>query len=257
MYPYFKIPKPSFMPDEDNIIPILELDWFEDDITSRVGAVVGKTDTAGLATELEDTESPINLIETFMKSIGEETTPAATEKLSAEVTETSASANAETKETSGITSIYGKEDGKTIEVVEESVQALVEKEEVDLKYYSIIYNLIDDVKSAMSGMLSPDVQEKITGVALVQEVFRSSKLGSIAGCKVEDGAVKRNLPIRVLRDNIVIYEGELESLRRFKDVVTEVKQGVECGIGVKNYNDIKAGDRKECYEKITVARFLA
>jgi translation initiation factor IF-2 len=136
-------------------------------------------------------------------------------------------------------------------------KALVEKEEVDLKYYSIIYNLIDDVKSAMSGMLSPDVQEKITGVALVQEVFRSSKLGSIAGCKVEDGAMKRNLPIRVLRDNIVIYEGELESLRRFKDVVTEVKQGIECGIGVKNYNDIKSGDRIECYEKITVARFLA
>ncbi len=138
-----------------------------------------------------------------------------------------------------------------------AAKALVDKESVDLKYYSIIYNLIDDVKSAMSGMLSPDVQEKIVGVAHVQEVFRSSKLGSIAGCKVEDGTMKRNLPIRVLRDNIVIYEGELESLRRFKDVVTEVKQGIECGIGVKNYNDIKSGDRIECYEQITVARFLA
>ena len=138
-----------------------------------------------------------------------------------------------------------------------SARALVSKEKVDLKYYSIIYNLIDDVKLAMSGMLSPDVQEKIEGVALVHEVFRSSKLGSIAGCKVEDGLMKRNLPIRVLRDDVVIFEGELESLRRFKDVVTEVKQGLECGIGVKNYNDIKPGDRIECFKRVTVKRTLA
>ena len=100
-------------------------------------------------------------------------------------------------------------------------------------------------------------KRKLKVWALVHEVFRSSQLGSIAGCKVEDGLMKRNLPIRVLRDDVVIFEGELESLRRFKDVVTDVKQGLECGIGVKNYNDIKPGDRIECFKRVTVKRTLA
>ncbi len=127
---------------------------------------------------------------------------------------------------------------------------------VDLRYYSIIYEAIDDVKAAVSGLLSPDVKEKIVGLAEVREVFRSPKLGNVAGCMVIDGFVKRANPIRVLRDNVVIYEGELESLRRFKDDVTEVRAGTECGIGVKNYNDVKSGDQIECFERYEVARTL-
>jgi translation initiation factor IF-2 len=137
-----------------------------------------------------------------------------------------------------------------------SARALVEREGVDLRYYSIIYNLIDEVKSAMSGLLSPRVEEKIVGLAEVRDVFRSSKLGAIAGCLVQEGAVKRKLPIRVLRDNVVIFEGELESLRRFKDDTEEVRSGTECGIGVKNYNDVKAGDQIECFERYEVDRTL-
>ncbi len=133
---------------------------------------------------------------------------------------------------------------------------LVEQESVDLRYYSIIYDLIEEIKSAMSGLLAPEYQEKIVGLAEVRDVFRSSKWGSIAGCMVIDGIVKRNLPIRVLRDNVVIYEGELESLRRFKDDANEVRNGMECGIGVKNYNDVKVGDQIECYERIKVERKL-
>lgn len=133
---------------------------------------------------------------------------------------------------------------------------LVEREGVDLRYHSIIYALIDEVKAALSGLLAPEFQEKIVGLAEVREVFRSSKLGSIAGCMVIEGMVKRNLPIRVLRDNVVIYEGELESLRRFKEDVSEVRHGMECGIGVKNYNDVKTGDQIEVYEKISVKRSL-
>lgn len=108
----------------------------------------------------------------------------------------------------------------------------------------------------MSGMLSPETREEIIGLAEVRDVFRSPKLGAIAGCMVTEGVVKRSNPIRVLRDNVVIYEGELESLRRYKDDVNEVKQGTECGIGVKNYNDVKAGDQIEVYERIQVARQL-
>jgi translation initiation factor IF-2 len=133
---------------------------------------------------------------------------------------------------------------------------LIDEEEVDLHYYSIIYELIDQVKSAMSGMLAPEFKEEIIGLAEVRDVFRSPKLGAIAGCMVVDGVVKRNNPIRVLRDNVVIYEGELESLRRFKDDVNEVKQNMECGIGVKNYNDVKPGDQIEVYERVQVARSL-
>ncbi len=133
---------------------------------------------------------------------------------------------------------------------------LIDEEGVDLHYYSVIYDLIDEVKAAMGGMLSPDIKEQIIGLAEVRDVFRSPKLGAIAGCMVTEGVVKRNNPIRVLRDNVVIYEGELESLRRFKDDVNEVKQGMECGIGVKNYNDVKPGDQIEVFEMIEVQREL-
>jgi translation initiation factor IF-2 len=125
---------------------------------------------------------------------------------------------------------------------------------VDIRYYSVIYEAIDDVKSAIKGMLSPLVREQIVGLAEVRDVFRSPKFGNIAGCLVIDGYVKRNNPIRVLRDNTVIYQGELESLRRFKDDVGEVRAGTECGIGVKNYDDVKPGDQIECYERITIDR---
>lgn len=133
---------------------------------------------------------------------------------------------------------------------------LVEGEGVDLRYYSVIYDLIDEIKAALSGMLSPEQQEKIVGLAQVRSVFRSSKIGAIAGCMVIEGALKRNLPIRVLRENVVIYTGHLESLRRFKDDVNEVKKGIECGVGVKDYNDVKEGDQIEAFETFTVARKL-
>ena len=137
-----------------------------------------------------------------------------------------------------------------------TARKLIEEEELDLRYYSVIYDVIDDVKAALSGMLSPEIREEIIGIAEVKDVFRSSQLGAIAGCIVSSGSVKRSNPIRVLRDNIVIYEGELESLRRFKDDVNEVKSGTECGIGVKNYNDIKSGDQIEVFERTEVARTL-
>ena len=137
-----------------------------------------------------------------------------------------------------------------------SARKIIEAEDIDLHYYSVIYDIIDEVKSAMTGMLAPEFKEQIIGLAEVRDVFRSPKLGSIAGCMVIDGTVKRNNPIRVLRENVVIYEGELESLRRFKDDVNDVKSGMECGIGVKNYNDVKAGDQIEVYERIQVKRTL-
>ena len=127
---------------------------------------------------------------------------------------------------------------------------------LDIRYYSIIYEVIDDVKKALSGLLSPEVREEIIGLAEVRDVFRSSKLGAIAGCMVTEGVVKRNNPIRVLRDNVVIYEGVLESLRRVKDDVNEVKAGTECGIGVKNYNDVHPGDQIEVFERTEIAREL-
>ncbi|MBN1238574.1 MAG: translation initiation factor IF-2 [Gammaproteobacteria bacterium] len=127
---------------------------------------------------------------------------------------------------------------------------------VDVRYYSVIYEAIDDIKAAVSGLMAPEVREQIVGLAEVREVFRSPKLGNIAGCMVVDGYVRRSNPIRVLRDNVVIFEGQLESLRRFKDDVTEVRAGTECGIGVKNYNDVKVGDQIECYERTEVARTI-
>jgi translation initiation factor IF-2 len=136
-----------------------------------------------------------------------------------------------------------------------SSKRMIEDNNIELKYYSVIYNAIDDVKSAASGMMAPEVREDIIGLAEVKEVFRSRKLGDIAGCIVVDGVVRRSSPIRVLRDNVVIFEGELESLRRFKDDVNEVKAGTECGIGVKNYS-VKAGDQIEVFERVEVARSL-
>jgi len=133
---------------------------------------------------------------------------------------------------------------------------LAENEGVDIRYYNVIYDLIDDVRSALSGMLSPEKREEILGVAEVRDVFKSPKFGAIAGCMVIEGTVHRNRPIRVLRENVVIYQGELESLRRFKDDVAEVRNGFECGIGVKNYNDVRAGDKIEVYEVKEVARTL-
>ena len=131
-----------------------------------------------------------------------------------------------------------------------------ENEGVRVEYYSVIYNLIDDVKAIMSGMLSPELSENIIGIASVKEVFRSPKFGDIAGCMVSEGVVRRDSPIRVLRDSVVIYEGELESLRRFKDDVNEVKSGTECGIGVLNYTDVQPGDEIEVFERVETARSI-
>jgi translation initiation factor IF-2 len=133
---------------------------------------------------------------------------------------------------------------------------VIDEQGLDLHYYSVIYDLIDEVKGAMSGMLAPEFKEEIIGLAEVRDVFRSPKLGAIAGSIVIDGTIKRSSPIRVLRQNVVIYEGELESLRRFKDDVSEVRSGTECGIGVKNYNDVQVGDQIEVYERVEVKRSL-
>ena len=137
-----------------------------------------------------------------------------------------------------------------------SAKGLAEKENIEIRYYSIIYNLLDEVKSALSGMLAPETREEIVGIAEVRDVFRSPKFGAIAGCMVTEGSVQRSKPIRVLRDNVVIYQGELESLRRFKDEASEVRNGMECGIGVKDYNDVKAGDLIEVYDITEVKRSL-
>ena len=137
-----------------------------------------------------------------------------------------------------------------------SARRVIEAESLDLRYYSVIYNLIDEVKAAMSGMLAPEYKQQIIGLAEVRDVFKSPKFGAIAGCMVTEGVVKRHNPIRVLRDNVVIYEGELESLRRFKDDVNEVRNGMECGIGVKNYNDVRSGDMIEVFEIIEIQRSI-
>ncbi|MDA8781797.1 translation initiation factor IF-2 [Porticoccaceae bacterium] len=137
-----------------------------------------------------------------------------------------------------------------------SARALAEKEEIEVRYYSVIYNLLDEVKQALSGMLAPETREEIVGIAEVRDVFRSPKFGAIAGCMVVEGTVYRNKPIRVLRDDVVIYQGELESLRRFKDEAADVRNGMECGIGVKDYNDVKAGDLIEVYDVTQVQRSL-
>jgi len=127
---------------------------------------------------------------------------------------------------------------------------------VDVSYYSVIYEAIDDVKLAMTGLLKPEIKEQIVGLATVREVFRSSKFGTVAGCLVSEGFIKRGNPVRVLRDNVVIHQGELDSLRRFKDDAGEVRAGTECGIGVRNYNDIRVGDQIECYSRVEIARSM-
>jgi len=137
-----------------------------------------------------------------------------------------------------------------------AARRVVDEKGLDLRYYSVIYELIDDVKKALSGLLSPEVTEEIIGLAEVRDVFRSSKFGAVAGCMVTEGLIKRNSPIRVLRDNVVVYDGALESLRRFKEDVPEVKSGTECGIGVKSYNDVQVGDQIEVFERAERAREL-
>ncbi|MGY4676958.1 translation initiation factor IF-2 [Pasteurella sp. P03HT] len=137
-----------------------------------------------------------------------------------------------------------------------SARRIIESENIDLRYYSIIYELLNEIKAAMSGMLQPEFKQEIIGLAEVRDVFRHPKFGAIAGCMVTEGIVKRNNPIRVLRDNVVIFEGELESLRRFKDDVAEVRNGMECGIGVKNYNDVKVGDQIEVFEVVEIKRTI-
>ncbi|MBB6091909.1 translation initiation factor IF-2 [Povalibacter uvarum] len=135
-----------------------------------------------------------------------------------------------------------------------SARNMIKESGIDVRYYSVIYEAIDDVRSALSGMLAPEVKEQIVGLAEVRDVFRSSKFGTVAGCIVVDGYVRRNNPIRVLRENVVIFEGALESLRRFKDDVNEVRAGTECGIAVQNYNDVRVGDQIECFARFEVAR---
>ncbi|GAA3535430.1 translation initiation factor IF-2 [Zobellella aerophila] len=137
-----------------------------------------------------------------------------------------------------------------------AARKVIEAEEIDLRYYSVIYELLDEVRQAMTGMLAPEFKQEIIGLAQVRDVFRSPKFGAVAGCMVTEGNVKRSNPIRVLRDNVVIYEGELESLRRFKDDVQEVRNGMECGIAVKNYNDVRVGDQIEVYQIVEVQRTL-
>ena len=137
-----------------------------------------------------------------------------------------------------------------------SARKIIESNGIDLRYFSIIYDVIDQVKQVASGLLGVEIREEIIGIAEVRDVFRSSKFGAVAGSLVIEGSVKRNKPIRVLRNSVVIFEGELESLRRFKDLVEEVKSGTECGIAVKSYNDVKPGDQIECFERIEVARSL-
>src|SRR5690606_1006757 len=125
---------------------------------------------------------------------------------------------------------------------------------VDIRYYSVIYEAIDDIKAAVSGLLAPEVREQIVGLAEVREVFRSPKFGQVAGCLAVEGSGRRSLPVRGLRNRCVMYEGALESRRRFKDGVSEVRAGRECGIGIRNYNAVKVGDQIECYERTEVAR---
>ena len=137
-----------------------------------------------------------------------------------------------------------------------TARKLIETEGVDVRYHNVIYDVVDEVTAALTGMLAPIIREQAVGLAEVRDVFRVAKMGAVAGCRVIDGEVRRNLPVRVLRDNIVIFDGQIDSLKRFKDDVTEVKSGFECGIGVKNYNDIKPGDQIEIYENVEQAATL-
>jgi translation initiation factor IF-2 len=137
-----------------------------------------------------------------------------------------------------------------------TARKLAETSGVDIRYYNIIYEAVDEVKAALSGMLTPEKKEAVLGLVEVRQVFRISKIGTVAGCYVTDGLIRRNARVRVLRDNVVIHDGELESLKRFKDDVREVKSGFECGLSIKSYSDIKVGDQLEAYEVQEVARTL-
>ncbi|MDP4206773.1 MAG: EF-Tu/IF-2/RF-3 family GTPase, partial [Bacteroidota bacterium] len=137
-----------------------------------------------------------------------------------------------------------------------SARKLAEKEQIDIRLYSVIYKAIEEIKAAMEGMLSPDIKEEIVATVEVVEAFKITKVGTVAGCMVRDGKIKRNTKIRIIRDGIVVYTGELASLKRFKDDVKEVSKGFECGLNIANYNDIKAGDIIEGYEEIEVSRKL-
>ena len=130
------------------------------------------------------------------------------------------------------------------------------REGIDIRFYNVIYNALDDIENSLKGMLKPEYEEVQSGVAEIREVFRSSKFGAVAGSMVVEGTVKRNKPIRVLRNNTVIFQGELESLRRYKEIVDEVRMGTDCGIAVKQYNDVKPGDMIECFERIEFPRTL-
>jgi len=133
---------------------------------------------------------------------------------------------------------------------------LADSLEVDVRYYSIIYEAVDEVKAALSGMLSPEKRENILGLVEIREIFKASKIGTIAGCYVLEGLIRKNSKIRLLRDSVVIYDGELDSLKRFKDDIKEVKSNFECGLSIKNFNDMQAGDQIEVYEIVEVARKL-
>jgi translation initiation factor IF-2 len=137
-----------------------------------------------------------------------------------------------------------------------TARKLISNAGVDVRYYNVIYDAVDEIKAALSGMLAPERKENILGLVDVRQVFRISKVGAVAGCYVLEGLVKRNSMVRVLRDHVVIHSGELDSLKRFKDDAREVKAGFECGLSIKNYDDIKVGDQLEIYEVVEVARTL-
>ena len=137
-----------------------------------------------------------------------------------------------------------------------NARQIADKEEIDIRMYSIIYDAINDLKDAMEGMLSPELKEEITGTAEIREIFKVSKIGSIAGCMVINGKIYRNSGIRLIRDGVVVYTGELASLKRFKDDAKEVSKGYDCGMQVKNYNDIKEGDVLEAFQEVAVKKKL-
>jgi len=139
---------------------------------------------------------------------------------------------------------------------ESAARKLIDNTGVDVRYYDVIYNAVDDVKAALSGMLTPDKKESILGMVEIREIFRISRVGTVAGCYVTEGLVKRNSQIRLIRDNVVVMTGELDSLKRFKDDVKEVKSGFECGLSLRNYNDLMLGDKLEAFEIVEVARSL-
>ena len=137
-----------------------------------------------------------------------------------------------------------------------AARRLAESQGVDIRYYNIIYDAVDEVKAALSGMLAPEKKESVLGLVQIRQIYKISKVGTVAGCMVLEGLIKRGARVRLLRDNVVIHDGELDSLKRFKDDVREVKAGFECGLSLKNYNDIKEGDQLEAYEVLEVARTL-